>query len=111
MKRQDAEYLTYAARSIDYVLEWTSAGREHFLRETQAREAVLYRLHTLTQALRELSVERKRRYPEVPFAVMSGFRNVLVHDFIRLDLDKIWEVVEVHVPALKPQVVRMMAEL
>ena len=111
MKRQDAEYLTYAARSIDYVLEWTSAGREHFLRETQVREAVLYRLHTLTQALRELSMERKLRYPEVPFAGMSGFRNVLVHDFIRLDLDKVWEVVEVHVPALKPQVDRMMAEL
>jgi uncharacterized protein with HEPN domain len=111
VRRQDAEYLTYAARSIEFILEWTSAGREHFLRETQVRDAVLYRLHTLTQALRELSEERKRRYPEVPFAGMSGFRNVLVHDFIRLDLDKVWEVVEVHLPALKPQVERMLAEV
>jgi uncharacterized protein with HEPN domain len=111
VKPDDAAYLSYAARSIDYILEDTSAGREHFLRDRQTRDAVLYRLHTLTQALRNLSDERRRRYPEVPFRGMSGFRNVIVHDFIGIKVDAVWNVVEIHLPRLKPQVERMLADL
>jgi uncharacterized protein with HEPN domain len=107
----DAEYLNYAARSIDYVFEDTSQGREHFFRDRRSREAVLYRLHTPAQALRSLSEDRKRLYPEVPFRGISGFRNVLVHDFIGLKLDAIWNIITVHLPLLKPQVARMLAEL
>ncbi len=111
MKHDDVEYLTYAARSLDYVLAWARAGREHFLGDRRTRAAVLYRLQTATQALRDLSEERRKRYPEVPFRELSGFRNVLVHDYIALDMRVIWNVVEVHVPALRPQVARMLAEL
>lgn len=111
MKHDDAEYLTYAARSIDYVLEWTREGREHFLSNRRTQAATLYRLQTVAQALRDLSEERRKRYPDVPFRELSGFRNVLVHDFIALDMSVIWNVVEVHVPALRPQVARMLADL
>lgn len=111
MKHDDAEYLTYAARSIDYVLEWAREGREHFLRNVRTQAAVLYRLQTLAQALRDLSEERRQRYPQVPFREISGFRNVLVHDFIALDMSVVWNVVELHLPALRPQVAGMLADL
>ena len=111
MKHEDAEYLAYAARSIEYVVEWTAAGREHFLTNERTQAAVLYRLQTLTQALRELTPERRKRYPEVPFREMSGFRNVLAHDFIGLDRAVVWNVVEMHLPPLRPQVAKMLAEL
>ncbi|HEX6083739.1 MAG TPA: HepT-like ribonuclease domain-containing protein [Thermoanaerobaculia bacterium] len=111
MRHEDSEYLAYAARSIEYVFEWTAAGREHFLTDRRTQAAVLYRLQTLTQALRDLTPERRKRYPEVPFREMSGFRNVLVHDFIGLDMGVVWNVVEKHLPPLRPQVARMIAEL
>jgi uncharacterized protein with HEPN domain len=111
VKHEDVEYLTYAARSIDYVLEWAAAGPEHFLTDRRTQAAMLYRLQTLTQALRDLSPERRKRYPEVPFREMSGFRNVLAHDFIGLDMGVVWNVVQFHLPPLRPQVARMLAEL
>lgn len=111
MKHDDAEYLTYVAGSIEYVLEWTREGREQFLRNVRTQAAVLYRLQTRAQALRDLSAERRQRYPSVPFREISGFRNVLVHDFIALDMSVVWNVVELHVPSLRPQVERMLADL
>lgn len=111
MKHEDAEYLTYAARSIDYVLEWAREGRQHFLENRRTQAAVLHRLQTMAQALRDLSEERRRRYPDVPFRELSGFRNVLVHDYIALDMRVIWNVIHEHVPTLRPQVARMLAEL
>ncbi len=111
MKHEDVEYLAYAARSIEYVFEWTAAGREHFLANRTTQSAVLYRLQTLTQALRDLTPERRKQYPEVPFREMSGFRNVLVHDYIALDMRVIWNVVENHLPPPRPQVAKMIADL
>lgn len=111
MKHEDVEYLAHAARSIEYVLEWAAAGREHFLSDRRTQSAVLYRLQTITQALRDITPERRSRYPEVPFREMSGFRNVLVHDYIGLDMNVVWNVVQFHLPPLQPQVVRMLAEV
>jgi uncharacterized protein with HEPN domain len=111
VKHEDAEYLAYAVRSIEYVFEWTASGREDFLTNRRIQSAVLYRLQTLTQALRDLTPERRKRYPEVPFREMSGFRNVLAHDFIGLDMNVVWNVVEMYLPPLQPQVAKMIAEL
>lgn len=111
MKRDDLDYLTYAARSLDYVLEWTREGRDQFMRDRRTQSAVLYRLQTMAQALRDLSEDRRRRYPDVPFRELSGFRNVLVHDYIGLDMSVIWNAVALHVPTLRPQVARMLADL
>jgi uncharacterized protein with HEPN domain len=111
VKHDDSEYLTYAANSIDYVLDWAREGREHFLANRRVQNAVLYRLQTMAQALRDLSEERRKRYPDVPFRELSGFRNVLVHDYIALDMKVIWNAVEHHVPTLRPQVAKMIADL
>jgi uncharacterized protein with HEPN domain len=109
--KSDSKRLEYAAESIEYVMEWTSRGREHLLSDIRTQAAVLYLLHTLTQALRDLTAERRARYPEVPFRAMSGFRTVIVHDFLSLDRDVIFSVVENYLPPLRVQVARMLADL
>lgn len=109
--RSDNEYLAYAARSLGDVVEWTRAGREPFFGDVRTQAAVLYRLQTLTEALLKLSAECRRLYPDVPFHAMRGFRNVIAHDFIGLNRGVVWEIIEIHVPALRPQVARMLADL
>jgi uncharacterized protein with HEPN domain len=109
--RSDSKRLEYAAESIDLVLEWTVDGREQFLGDFRTQAAVLYLLHTLTQALRDLSEELRARYPEVPFRAMSGFRTVIVHDFLSLDRSVIFSVIEDYLPPLKIQVAQMLADL
>jgi uncharacterized protein with HEPN domain len=92
-------------------MEWTAEGRETFLGDVRTQAAVLYRLQTLTQALRDLTAERRARYPDVPFRAMSGFRTVIVHDYLSLDRDVIFSVVEDYLPPLKLQVARMLTDL
>ena len=87
------------------------AGREHFLSDRRTQAAVLYMLQTLTQALRDMTAERRARYPEVPFRAMSGFRTVIVHDYLSLEMEVVWSIIEDYVPLLDPQVARMIADL
>ena len=42
---------------------------------------------------------------------MAGFRNVLVHDYLGINLNRVWEIVESDLPDFKPHVAAMLAEL
>lgn len=53
----------------------------------------------------------KRRYPEVPWREIAGFRNVVVHDYLGVSVERVWDVVEQRLPELKPIVARMLADL
>ncbi len=111
MTPEDGDYLRYAAASIELVSQWTAAGPEEFFTDRKTNAAVLYLLQTLTDAMGELSHERRARYPEVPFREMRGFRNVLVHGYIGIRNEDVWEVITRHLPLLQPHVARMLADL
>lgn len=44
----------------------------------------------------------------MPWRAMAGFRNVLAHDYLEIDLEVIWSVVEQDLPKLAAAVDRMM---
>ena len=49
-------------------------------------------------------------HPQVEWARISAFRNVLVHNYLGIDLETVWRVVEEQIPMLKAQVRTMIAE-
>ncbi len=65
----------------------------------------------LSESVRRLQPLFHERYPEFPWRDVIGFRNVLVHDYLGLNLDRIWEIVTESLPKLKPSVDRMLADL
>ena len=79
----------------------TRGGREAFLRDVDIQDAVLWRLQTLAEATGKLSPEIKDRYPTIRWRAVYGFRNVAAHAYLELHLEEVWEIVEVHLPALK----------
>lgn len=54
-------------------------------------DAILRNLQTMAEATQRLPEEFKNRYPNIPWKDISGFRNILVHDYLG-DLDD--EIVE-----------------
>ncbi len=54
------------------------------------QDAVLRNLHTLTESTQRISENLKKKHPEVEWKSIAAFRNVLVHDYLGIDIDRIW---------------------
>lgn len=64
-------------------------------------------LQTLAESTQRLSNALKSSEPGARWKAMAGFRNVLVHDYLELDHQLIWRVVESDLPELESAVGRM----
>lgn len=72
---------------------------------------MLRNLQILSESTQRLSEQVKIRFPQIPWARIAGFRNVLVHDYLGLRLERVWEVISNELPPLKAASDEVLGEL
>lgn len=55
---------------------------------------------TIGEATRAIPGDVQSRYPEIPWGKMLGIRNVLIHEYFRLDEEILWKAVQEDIPPL-----------
>lgn len=100
-EHRDRRHLTYMREAIRLIETRTATGRDNFLNDVDMQDAVLWRLETLAEASNKLSQVVKDRHPDVRWRAIYGFRNIVAHGYLELRIDLVWEIIEVHLPALK----------
>ncbi|MGH9407483.1 MAG: HepT-like ribonuclease domain-containing protein [Terriglobia bacterium] len=76
-------------------------GRGDFFDSHTLQDAVLRNLQILGESAQRISPSLKEIYSEVEWRRIAAFRNVLVHNYLGIDLQKVWEIVQQDVPRLK----------
>jgi uncharacterized protein with HEPN domain len=99
--KDDSVYLKHVLRCIARIEEYTAAGRESFFSSPLVQDGVIRNLQTLAESGQRLSESIKDTYPDVDWKGLAGFRNVLVHDYLGVDLELVYRAVEQDVPRLK----------
>lgn len=99
-KKDNSVYIEHMLDSILRIDEYVE-NKELFYDSHLVQDAVVRNLQVMAESSQRLSGEIKNKYPEIPWDDISGFRNVLVHDYLGMDLDVIWSVVEQELPRLK----------
>lgn len=64
------------------------------------RMGLAHIVQVIGEAARKNSPEFQSEYPEIPWRQIIGMRNRIVHDYMRVDEDVLWEVVRKDLPAL-----------
>ena len=99
--KDDAIYVRHILECIRRVEENTAGGFDAFMASHTLQDAVLRNLQTMAESTQRLSSSARAAAPTVDWTALSGFRNVLVHDYLGIDLHRIWTIVEQDVPVLK----------
>jgi uncharacterized protein with HEPN domain len=92
--KDDLVYIDHILECLRWIKSYTSGGRELFLNDRKTQSAVFRELQTLAESTRRLSSTLKDARPEVAWWAIAGFRNVLVHDYLGIKLERVWEIIE-----------------
>jgi uncharacterized protein with HEPN domain len=103
----DRVLLAHMRDCLDRILEYTNAERSRFEASRLVQDAVIRNLQTLAESSQRLSSEIKGTEPQIPWRELAGFRNVIVHGYLGVDLGAVWLVVEQDLPTLTAAVNRM----
>jgi len=100
MRPDDArlEDMQVACQRIAQYIEGLSQDR--FLSDVKSQDAVMRQLTILGEATKYLSIEFREAHPEVAWHEVAGLRDLLVHAYHRVSLERIWIIAEARVPAL-----------
>lgn len=98
---RDSASLLDIVRTGQLVLEFArDVNREQLREDLRTQSAILYQISIMGEAKKRLSREFREQHPEVPWDDLAGMRDVIAHQYDRIDLEIIWKVIQQNIPEL-----------
>jgi len=67
---------------------------DEFVRDPKTLDACIRRFQILGEAAKNLPAEWKEKEPEIPWKDVVNFRNLLVHEYFRIDETLLWNTIQ-----------------
>lgn len=81
----------------------TGISRAEFDADEDRRIVIAHFLQVIGEAAKRVSLETRRSHPDIPWAEIIGMRHRLVHDYLDVDYDIVWDVARHQLPSLIPK--------
>ena len=104
MRRDETTLLNIAeaARLVAGFVQGLS--KDAFLDDSKTQSAVLYQLIVMGEAVKRLSAEFRTQHIEIPWSLIAGMRDHLIHGYDIVDWDEVWKTATRDVAALLTQI-------
>ena len=102
MKKDDSIYLRHMLDAITKIEEYTQDIKyEGFMDSHLIQDGIIRQIEIIGEATKRLANDIRERHPEIPWKDMVGMRDKLIHNYLGVDIDAVWDTVEKDIPALK----------
>ncbi len=105
MQRDIGLYLNDILESIEKIEEYTKdLNEEEFSRNTVTQDAVLRRLAIIGEAVKHLPEDLKEKHKQIPWKQIAGARDIFVHEYFGVGIERVWGTIHEDLPKLKKAV-------
>lgn len=103
MTAERTVFLRHALDCADFVTSLVdSCEQQDFLENRLLQDAVLRNLEIIGQACKDYGIEQlELTHPQIRWRRIAGFRNQLVHEYLGLDLELVWEILHAQLLPLR----------
>ena len=102
--RNDRERMRDIPEAINKIEKYATQGKKEFFANELIQSWVLLQLQVIGEAARSMNSNTHKQHPEISWRDTIDFRNLLVHEYFRVDLKLIWQIVEQELPTHKQQI-------
>lgn len=100
--KDDRIYIEHILQSIEKIQSYISGkDLETFSNDSITQDAVVRQLEIIGEATKRISKELRNKNSDVPWDDMAGMRDVLIHDYLDVDLKIVWKTASQSIPGLK----------
>ena len=104
MTKDYSLYLRHILEAIASIEEYTKdLDWDGFRSSKLVQDAVIRNLEIVGEATKKLPDEFRLRYPQIPWKQIAGMRDVLIHDYFGVDVERVWGVVNNRLKGLKKE--------
>ena len=109
--KDDRLYLIHIWECIKRIESYSEEGKAAFLASVMMQDAIIRNFEVIGEASKQISPESKQSHPEIRWRGMAGFRDVLIHNYMSVDLVEIWNIIENELPQIKSSLKAVLIEL
>ena len=103
--------LVYVGHMLDKAQEALTLGhgksRQDYDSDPALRLAFTHLIQVTGEAARRVSPRFRERHPQIPWDAIAGMRNKIVHDYMDVDEDIVWDSVIHELPSLVAELKRI----
>ena len=91
------------------ITRFIGPGRETFMESEELQDAVIRNVEVIGEAAKRVSAAGRCGLSSLDWKAICGMRDVLIHDYIGVDLDEVWNVASTRIPELLAELEQFLA--
>ena len=84
---------------------------QQFEQNSEKQDAVIRRIEIIGEAVKNISVQTRDKYPDIPWRQMAGMRDVVIHEYFGVSIGMVWQVAVFDLQEIKEKLVRVLKDL
>jgi uncharacterized protein with HEPN domain len=104
MKRDKAYLQDILDATFDIEKFMRGVTKKEFFKNKEKQYAVYKALEIIGEATKSVSKELRAKHGQIPWKEIAGMRDKLIHDYLGISIERVWETVKKALPPLKQQI-------
>jgi uncharacterized protein with HEPN domain len=82
-----------------------------FIKSDLIQSAVIRQFEIIGEAGSKISIQTQKAFPDIPWRSIKAFRNLLIHEYFKVDTAEVWTTIQNDLPGLKEQMENILSFL